>query len=231
MLFKSPIFAQASGSVAGLTFSHNRGGQYTRARTTPTDPATARQVAVRAAMTSLTARWVEVLTPVQRDAWANYAANVEMTNRLGDAVFLTGQQHYLRSNLPRVQVLIAPVDAAPNEFDLGLFTPPTFTATSPDDLSVTYDNADDWAGETGSYLFFYSSIQQNPSINYFAGPYRYAGNVAGVTGTPPTPPAALTSTTLFSADNLIFARARVSRLDGRLSGNIILPVATIVDPI
>ena len=40
MLFKSAAFTQASGSVGGLTFAHNRGGMYTRARSIPVNPKT-----------------------------------------------------------------------------------------------------------------------------------------------------------------------------------------------
>lgn len=227
MLFKSPIFAQASGSIAGLTFSHNRGGQYVRSRVTPTDPATSLQVTVRSAMTSLSVRWIETLTSTQRADWRVYAANVEMTNRLGDAVFLTGQQHYVRSNIPRVQAGKAPVDNAPTEFDLGLFTPPTFTGDASQDVVVSFDNTDAWANETGSFIFFYASFQKSPSIVYHKGPYQFIGSVAGDDTTPPTSPETFSPPSTLTEGNIFFARARVSRIDGRLSGNIDLGAATI----
>jgi len=43
MKFKSPILSQASGSIAGITFSHNRGGMYVRARAVPTNPGSPQQ--------------------------------------------------------------------------------------------------------------------------------------------------------------------------------------------
>ncbi|KKM06452.1 hypothetical protein LCGC14_1743870, partial [marine sediment metagenome] len=47
MLFKSGLITQGSGSIGGLTASHNRGGMYFRARTIPTNPATSFQTVVR----------------------------------------------------------------------------------------------------------------------------------------------------------------------------------------
>ena len=44
MKFTSQVYTQASGSVGGLTYSHNRSGMYTRARSTPTDPASTLQL-------------------------------------------------------------------------------------------------------------------------------------------------------------------------------------------
>lgn len=227
MLFKSPIFAQASGSIAGMTFSHNRGGQYVRSRVTPTDPGTPLQVVVRSAMTSLSARWIDTLTAVQRADWRTYAANVEMTNRVGDAVFLTGQQHYVRSGIPRIQIGTTPIDDAPTVFNLGDFSPPSFFPTATPDFDVTFDNADAWASETGSFMTFYASAQQSPSIIYHKGPYRYVGAIQGDDTTPPTSPHTFSSSRTLTVGNIVFARSRVSRIDGRLSGNIDLGSAII----
>jgi hypothetical protein len=227
MLFKSPVFAQASGSIAGMVFSHNRGGQYVRSRATPTDPATALQVEVRSAMTSLAVRWIETLTTAQRDAWATYASNVEMTNRVGDAVFLTGQQHYLRSNIPRVQLGLDSVDDGPTVFDLGELTPPTLAAQAPSNLTLSFTDTDDWVDETDSHLLFYSSKQQNPTINYFKGPFRFADRVDGDDSVPPTSPVPIASPTALTEGNFVFSRTRVSRVDGRLSGIIDLARAVI----
>lgn len=220
MLFKSPIFSQASGSIAGITFSHNRGGKYIRERVTPTDPSTPLQVAVRNAMAALTVRWNETLTALQRTAWETYASNVEMTNRIGDTVFLTGQQQYLRSNIPRHQIEVSLVDDAPTVFDLGAFTIPTYGATAPLALAVIFDDSDAWANEDDSYLIAYSSLQQSPTINYFAGPYRFTGSIDGNATTPPTSPAIMSSPTPLTAGNRVFMRARISREDGRLSSPI-----------
>ena len=68
MIFKSPIFAQASGSIAGTVFSRNAGGMYVRSRANPTNPNTDAQQAVRDAMRQLVVAWTSELDDGQRDA-------------------------------------------------------------------------------------------------------------------------------------------------------------------
>lgn len=119
MKFKSQVYTQASGSIGGTTYSRNKGGMYTRSRAVPTDPGTSRQSVMRAAMGSLVSRWISTLTEVQRQAWRTYAQNVTVTDRLGDQIQISGQNHFIRSNAPRVQANLSLVDDAPTIFDTG----------------------------------------------------------------------------------------------------------------
>lgn len=110
-LFKSSLLAQASGSLAGTVFSHNRGGQYMRNRSIPTNPSTARQASVREALSTLVYAWSNTLSEAQRTAWTAYADNTPVLNRLGDSIRLTGQQMFVRCGTVRLQAgLSAPTD-------------------------------------------------------------------------------------------------------------------------
>ena len=102
MLVKYSILAQASGSAGGYTFSRNRSGPYLRNRSIPTNPGSEAQVIVRGHFASLSSAWAGIADS-QRTAWALYAANVSVTNRLGDQIFLTGQQMYIRCNAVRLR--------------------------------------------------------------------------------------------------------------------------------
>lgn len=104
MKFKSPVYSQVSGSIGGLTYAHTAGTMYARARSTPVNPNTTRQLGVRGAVTALAARWNQVLTQAQRDGWIAYAAASPITNKLGDPLTLSGQQMYIRCNAIRAQV-------------------------------------------------------------------------------------------------------------------------------
>lgn len=220
MLFTSPVYSQASGAVAGLVYSHNRGGMYTRARTTPTNPNSPEQAAVRAALGYLVNRWISVLTDVQRAAWDNYAAQVTYSGPLGEFRAATGQQNFIRSNVPRIQAGLDVVDTAPGEFNTGSQLPSTLAADgSADTLALTFSTDDEWANETGSYLLLYSSRPVNPTINFFKGPYRLAGTIQGNTTTPPTSPATIASPFDLVAGQRVFFRTIISRVDGRLSGS------------
>lgn len=221
MKIKSPLVSQVSGSVAGLTGAHNQGGLYFRARSVPTNPASAQQVAVRDAATSLVTAWGSVLTDSQREAWRTYAANVPLTDTLGEQRATTGIAHYVRSNVPRIQAGLSRVDDAPTTFDLGSFTTVTVTPTAADPytVDVAFDDTDAWVSEDDAAMLVYLSRQQSPGIQFFAGPYRLgASNIAGSTSSPPTSPATIAAQFAGTASNAIFGYVRVTRSDGRLSG-------------
>ncbi len=221
MLFESQIISRGSGSIGGLTTSHNRGGIYFRAKAIPVDPSTPLQNVVRATMALLTNRFANTLTQDQRDAWAIYAANVELTGPLGNPRNVGAIGMYVRSNLPRAIAPTLPlVDDAPTIFDLGAFTPVavlSLTAAT-NVLSLDFTEADDWVGEDEAALLFFSSRPVNPSINYFTGPYRFADTILGNLALPPTTPDPLDIAFNVEVGQRQFAYVRVTRADGRLSG-------------
>jgi hypothetical protein len=219
MLFKSPTITQASGSVGGATYSHNRGGLYIRSRTVPVNPNTAPQQTVRTQLANLTNRWANTLTAVQRDSWNTYALNTPLVGPLGDPRNVGGIGMYIRGNVPRAIAGLPLVDNGPTIFDTGGFTPVTApTATDTGDLlGFAFTNTDDWAGEDDSAMLVYGSRPQNPAVNYFTGPYQYAGKVDGDAITPPTSPASITNPFAFGVGQREFFRVVVSRADGRLS--------------
>lgn len=218
MLFKSGIVTQASGSIGGLTASHNSGGMYFRARAIPTDPNTVAQQAIRTALANAADRWVNVLTTAQRTAWATYASNVPLLSPLGDPREVSGMAQYVRSNVPRIRAGAALVDDGPTIFTEAELTAVTLTATALGAaLDVGFDVNDAWVGEDDAHLIVQVGTPQNPTINFFKQPFRFAGTVDGDSGTPPTSPATITSPIPFAAGQRIFIRARVSRADGRLS--------------
>ena len=222
MLVESQIISRGSGSIGGLTFSRNRGGMYARARATPTNPNTPFQQAVRSAAAQLASLWRNVLTVDQRIAWDLYAENVELPNPLGAPRNVGGLGMYIRSNVPRIasgEADLVRVDDAPIIFnlgDVGALTVITATAAT-DIVSMGFTDTDEWVDEDAAGLLVYTARAQNPSINYFKGPYRFAGVVLGDSTTPPTTPAAIDAAFNIDVDNRTFVFARVSRADGRLS--------------
>jgi hypothetical protein len=224
MLYKSSLLSQASGSLDGTVFSHNRGGRYTRRRAIPTNPQTGLQTTVRNALAVLSAGWASLST-ANKALWNEYAANVAMTNRLGDTIYLTGQQHYIRSNVPRIQIGEAPISAGPTTYNLGDFTLPTFIAVTgpPLKIDVTIEPLDDWACETGSFMIIQQGLTQSPGCNFFKAPFRLLGHIDGDDlGGIVNPTTFSTPVFTLTAGNKTWLRARVSRLDGRLSAPILI---------
>jgi hypothetical protein len=218
--------AAASGSVGGVVYSRNKAGAYIRNRSIPINPGSARQQTVRFAVSQLSTRWVETLTAAQRAAWETYAENVQLPNPLGQSRNVGGLAMYVRSNAPRVgfPVLgsaLAIVDDAPTIFDLGTFSEPVIGAISAsgDTVSMSFTESDEWVGETGAALLIYSSRPQNPSVNYFKGPYQACSEIAGDDTLPPSPPQIIDLAFPVEAGQKIFFRMNVTRVDGRLSAS------------
>jgi hypothetical protein len=220
MLIKSGVVASGSGSMGGITLSHNKGGMYFRTRAIPTNPGTTYQQVIRNIIAALASRWSETLTPTQRAAWQTYADNVPLLNPLGDPINVSGLNMFTRCNVARQQAGVAGVDDAPTVFNLGEFTDPVITADAVgDQASIAFTNTDDWANEDGAYMLSYASRPQNRSINYFKGPYRYMDSIAGNSTTPPTSPAAQDLPFALAYDQNVFFRVIVVRADGRVSAD------------
>ena len=221
MLFIPTIGAQMSGAVGGLVFSHNAGGSYVRLRVTPTNPNSPQQQAVRNAVAFLSNFWNNGLTLPQRRVWDTYAENVSVTNRIGQQVFISGMAQYVRSNTGRIQANLARADDGPGVFNIGGNELPKIANFSEATQlgEVSFGNTplvDPWANEVGGFLWVFISRPQNPTINYFRGPYRL---VAVVVGDPvaPVSPILINAPFPFIAGAKIFGRTITGRADGRLA--------------
>ncbi|MES2360093.1 MAG: hypothetical protein V4529_17260 [Gemmatimonadota bacterium] len=114
MLFRG-VFGggAASGKSGSVVASHNSGGQYLRARTTPTNPRSVFQDAVRNGLRFLARFWSTGLSDAQRTNWNTYGQTVGSTNRLGDAIKISGIAAFQRANVSRLQASVSRVDDAP----------------------------------------------------------------------------------------------------------------------
>lgn len=217
MKFASPVYSKVSGSIAGITYSHNKGGMYTRARATPTNPSSPQQLAIRNGLQLTANAWSATLTQAQRDAWEVYAANVPLVNSLGESRNVSGNSMFNRSNTIRSQVGLSIVLAGPTTYTLATLTNPTVTGVaSTGVISIAYTNTDTWAGATGGALLVYTSRPQSVGVKFYKGPYRYAGRINGAS-TPPTSPGTVTSPFALTAGQKVFVKIRATNADGRLS--------------
>ncbi len=209
---------QMSGSIAGDTFSRNRYGSYVRARTKPVNPNTARQVAVRAAVAFATSRWSQTLTGVQRTAWNLYADNVNMTNRLGETIHLSGFNHYVRSNCIKAAHASPAIDAGPVIFELPE-QDPAFAITISEagqQVSITLNAGLDWNNEDNALCWLFMGTPQNAQRNFFGGPWRYIGVISGDLAAPPAYPLLKDVSFAASEGQRVWCYARIQRADGRL---------------
>jgi hypothetical protein len=175
------------GSLNGNVHSRNSSGNYVRAKTSPVQVNSDRQLAQRAIFTANSQAW-RALTDAQRAQWNTYAANHPITDIFGDSVVLSGIAAFGRINntlvtLGLAAVLIPPPDpTAP---------PPTVTgvaiAGAPGTATATFDvdpDADD-------LYEVWCTRGVSPGVSFTKSDYRLAfagkpGAVATLVVTPAT---------------------------------------------
>lgn len=210
-LFKSQVITQASGSVGGLTYSHNASGMYIRARAIPTNPSTARQRQVRNAQTTISQAWGNTLTDLQRQAWTVYAANVPVKNRQGDVIKLSGIAMFMRCNLVRLQTNNPIAADAPTTFNLGDPTTGgtiTQAGTTPFALSLAWTNP----ATVDDTVYVFTARPQSATINFFKGPFVYSD-----AGSTDSTPLSFLHPYGYTAGQKVFVRTRIIYADGRVS--------------
>lgn len=208
------------GSIGGTVFSKNAYGQYARARVKPVNPNSYRQATIRAAIQALALMWHNTLTPQQRTAWALYASNINIQNRLGETILISGYNHFIRSNVPRLNISFARIDAGPTNMTLPEGDPEFQVTTSiaGQSISVAFDDTRDWAAESGAAMIISMSQPAHSAINFIGKPFRVLDVVQFENSAAATSPAVLTNLPwVIAADQVVGFKARISRVDGRLS--------------
>jgi hypothetical protein len=237
MIFKSQIMTQASGSIGGTTFSHAKGGvMYQRARAIPVNPSSTYQVQIRNIVSGLASFWASALTQAQRDTWDMYAQNVPVTNKLGDSITLSGQNWFIGANtligqlVTKLTLTVAPITSAPTTFDRGtqpIDGVPTYSEAS--GLSLVFDDSQSWVDEDDAFLLIFQGRPRGAGRNFFKGPWRLVGVIAGDSVTPPSSPFVIGAAqltilgwTVTEGEN-VATRVVLLRADGRYSSGLILP--------
>ena len=117
--------SEARGRVGGVIYNTARGAKYAKVFTSPVQPRTARQLAIRALMQVCTRAWAD-LAAGERAAWNNYATLHTEIDWTGQPITLSGFNWYCRLSVRLLDEALSVVDtppavAAPN-------APTTFSA-------------------------------------------------------------------------------------------------------
>lgn len=107
-----PMFGQFSGSQGNTTAAHNKFGSYLRNRIIPADPATAKQLAIRALIQSFSEAWRE-LTESQRLGWGTLGDQMTRLDTQGSSYTLTPLQAFTSVNMNLDLIGQALLDDAP----------------------------------------------------------------------------------------------------------------------
>lgn len=171
-LIRSSLISSISGSIGGTTFARNRGGAYSRNRTVPINPNSASQTRARSSLATMSSGWSTDLTAGEREVWSDYAETQTVLNRLGEAITLTGQQAYVRSNtlllLASSALVTAPPTITPPEIAVGAGSEAAY-GVEDDELLLSLS-----LNVTGILLGF-TSPAQAAGASSFKVPYRFFG--------------------------------------------------------
>jgi len=211
--------SKMSGKVGGSVFASNRYGSYVRNWNSPVNPNSDRQAQVRSNMAALVQDWKDTLTETERYQWEVYASNIVMKNRLGEDIYLSGFNHFIRSNMAIINADLDQVNGGPGELSLPA-TDPSLTAAYASGtqlVSMAFDDGMDWVDEAGAAMLVYVGQPVSAGKSFFAGPWRYAGAILGNATTAPTSPATIATPFIVQAGQKLYTKARIVRADGRLT--------------
>lgn len=211
--------AQISGSIAGTVFSHNRYGPYVRTRAIPVNPNSPAQQAVRADLAYLVAEWHDTLSVAQRAAWAVYATAIAMSNRLGETIYITGFNHFVRSNVSLMNSALDYVADGPVELLLP-GSDPVFAVTiseAANQINVVFDDTAEWCSEDNAFMTIHQGMPQPATRNFFGGPSRHCDTIFGDNAIPITSPQLVNMVFPIAEGQKDWITARIGRADARVS--------------
>lgn len=208
--------AAISGSLAGTTFARNRGGAYMRNRTTPLNPNSPRQNFVRTTFAGLSNAWSTELSQVQRDEWNQYAAQVPVQNRLGEQIFLTGINMYVRANSLLLDTGGIRRDDGPLEFTQGPSIIPNLVVTAVTDIIDITDLGLFTPGSPDIGFLLSQGTTQQAGVSFFNGPFRKIDGITVTAALPVFPVLAIAAAFPFNVGQAVFLRTRAVSIDGRV---------------
>ncbi len=106
--FISSLITEASGSVAGTTYSRNKNGSYIRNKSVPVNRNTLAQQSARSRFSEVSSSWKQ-LTANERSSWENGIMQYPYVDSLGQTKYYTASQLYKSINNSLLQVGLSPI--------------------------------------------------------------------------------------------------------------------------
>lgn len=160
--------SEIAGSVGNTTFQRGSSGLIMRARATPVNPNTTKQIVIRAAMANASAAWTNTLTAAERTAWEDYATTTPLPNRFGDNINVGGRQMFLRTSVALVNNGGSVANTAPTT--PGVAAPILLTLTGDTTAGIEIASVSP-AIPTGAVLFVGAGIPVSQARNYYKAPF------------------------------------------------------------
>ena len=188
-----PLISEIRGKTGSIVFSKNRSGNYIRRKTSPVQPNSTRQNDIRQRFSSYASYFKTALLPARRSAWSEWASNSPFSNTLGQKIYLSGINAFIRVNSLASLIGSPRFDDPPTEFGnaSSFILDPTGFSISESTQKLTITDYSDITGADFSkpddYAVINIGIPQNPGIKFFKGPYRFAAAIEGALIVPTFP--------------------------------------------
>lgn len=127
------------GTIAGQTFSRNKGGSYVRQKVSPTQPETARQTAQRGILSQVAQLWAATVTAT-RSLWYTYAENNPVTDVFGDSLKLNGAAAFQKLNATLLTCNVAAITTPPTEEPIPHVTLQSIAAVTTTGITATFND-------------------------------------------------------------------------------------------
>ena len=233
MKFLSHVWSIARGSVGGITYTANQYHQLiARAKTSPVNPGSGLQTAIRTAFTEAESLW-KALDDRERTDWDIYAAATPRQNPLGP-ITLTGRA-FMRGVVGLRQFMVSTLGT--------VFTPTDLAPATPGMLNIGNVVAIPLAGVGTGVSISWTNPPVNPDINvfiqisgafeptrqFYKGPWDTAKNTADAT---PSGATGFMEFTGLVVDKVYFMRLRAIHEDGphKISEDFIVRSVAITVP-
>jgi hypothetical protein len=167
----------ARGKLNGNVYSKNRFGAYVRTKVTPVNRNTSYQTAVRAALSSNSTNWGQLLTAGERAEWNAFAFSHPFTNIFGESKKLTGHQMYTGIQSRLSNIAGTPTTTPPADITTGTIGGLTLVATvaAGGTLTIATNEAN---VPVGAVIAVYATPVMPNGRNFVKTELRYIGNFA-----------------------------------------------------
>lgn len=180
-LLYGATIGNASGSIAGTTYSRNRYGAYTRNRTRPVVSTSTAAINQKAIFGDISRSW-QGLSAANKQAWKDWAAQNPVIDRLGVSQVLAPNVAYMKCAVTLQAFGVAPYDNPPNKPAPITIIPASVSATTtPQALSITLSDTD-LPDDIG--LQIYGVAPGSSGVNYVENLMKLVSKVTAGTASP-----------------------------------------------
>lgn len=177
----SALVSDMRNKLNGSVMSKNRAGSYIRNKTTPVNPQTSFQQAVRQRLGALSTGWGGLTEP-QRQSWAAATVNFPYTDIFGDKKELDGKSLYIKLNSNLANVGSPTIAAAPSPVGVPVFGVDSAIVTIGAGIEAFDITVSAATVPAGFALAIYATPPVKAGVSFVKNRFRFIGTAVATAG-------------------------------------------------